>query len=93
MIDLQVEFTKMFFPPKKKLISSINYYVGKTSQRFHVRIDQHVPKILKSWFDGRSEKPAKKYFSGVLPKIDFFLSKYTPVFTGSLSITEQVICS
>ena len=40
-------------------------YVGKTSQRFHVRIDQHVPKILKSWFGGRSEKPTKKYFSPI----------------------------
>ncbi len=39
--------------------------MGKTSQRFHVRIDQHVPKILKSWFDGRSEKLAKKYFSAI----------------------------
>ena len=34
-------------------------YVGKTSQRFHIRINQHVPKILKCWFDGHSEKPAK----------------------------------
>ena len=40
-------------------------YVGKTSQRFHVRIDQHVPKVLKKWFDGRSEKPTKKYFSAI----------------------------
>ena len=40
-------------------------YVEKTSQRFHVRIDQHVPKFLKSWFDGRSEKPTKKKFSAI----------------------------
>ena len=38
-------------------------YEGKSSERFLVRINQHVPKTLKSWFDGRSEKPAKKYFS------------------------------
>ena len=40
-------------------------YVGRTSQRFHVGIDKHVVKILKSWFDGRSEKPRKKYFSAI----------------------------
>ena len=40
-------------------------YVGKTSQRFHVRIDQHVPKVLNKWFNGRSEKPTKKYFSAI----------------------------
>ena len=35
---------------------------GKIFQRFQVRIDQRVPKILKSWFDGRSKIPVKKYF-------------------------------
>ena len=59
-----MEFTKMFFPPKKKVTSSINLvvtvvYKGKTSQRFHVRIIQHALKILKSWFDGCLEKTAK----------------------------------
>ena len=42
-----------------------NDYVGKTSQRFHVRIDQHVLKVLTSWFDGRSEKPTKKYLLAI----------------------------
>ena len=37
----------------------------KISQRFHVRIDQHVTKVLKSWFDGRSEKQTKKYFAAI----------------------------
>jgi len=37
--------------------------VEKTSQKLQVTIDQHVPKILKSWFDGHSEKHVKKYFS------------------------------
>ena len=62
----------MFLPTKKKSnnIYKLSYhcgsdYVGKISQRFHVRIDQHVPKILKSWFDGHSEKPVKNHFSSV----------------------------
>ena len=40
-------------------------YTGKRSQRFHVRIDQHVTKIFKSLFHGRLEKPAKKYLSAI----------------------------
>ena len=31
----------------------------------HLRIYQHVQKILKSWFDGRSENPTKNYFSAI----------------------------
>ena len=55
LIDLYMEFIKMFLPPKKSNIIykfSCHYgsdYVGKTSKRFHVRIDQHV---LKSWKAG-----------------------------------------
>ena len=37
-------------------------YVVKTSQTFHVWIDQNDPKVFNSWFDG---KPAKKYFSAI----------------------------
>ena len=40
-------------------------YVGKTSQSFYVRTNQHVPKFLKTWFDGRSKKPTKRYFSAI----------------------------
>ena len=34
--------------------------MGKTSQRFNVRTDQHQ-KILKSWFDGSLVKPAENF--------------------------------
>ena len=34
-------------------------YMGKTSQRFNVKISQHVPKILKIWYDGRPENLQK----------------------------------
>ena len=61
---------KDVFPSKNKVTLSINLFVTvlvttweKTFQRFHVTIDQHVPKIFKSWFDGNSEIPAEKYFS------------------------------
>ena len=28
-------------------------------------MDPHVPKILKSWFEGHLDKPEKNYFSAV----------------------------
>ena len=40
-------------------------YVGKTSQRFHLRINQHVPKIIRSWINGTSAQPKKNYFSAI----------------------------
>ena len=57
-------------PGKKYIIYKFNChcgtdYVGKTSQKFHVRIDQHVLKILNSWFDVLLENSATKYFSAI----------------------------
>ena len=46
------QYTKLF----------LNEQSRKQSQSIHVRIDQHVPKILKSWFDGRSDKPTKSNY-------------------------------
>ena len=40
-------------------------YVGKTSQRFHLRIDQHVPKVIRNWINGTSAQPKKNYFSAI----------------------------
>ena len=68
-----MEFKEVFLPPKKKVTSTINLvvtlivsdYLGKTSQRFHAKIDQHVPKFLKSWFDRHLNKSAEKYFSAI----------------------------
>merc|ERR1719320_2118308 len=36
-----------------------------TTTVFHVGVDQHVPRILRGWFDGRSEKPTEKCFSAI----------------------------
>jgi len=41
-------------------------YVGKTSQRFHIRQNQHVPKIIKKWMAG-GEKADKSYFCNWQP--------------------------
>ena len=34
-------------------------YIGRTSQRFHLRRDQHVSKILRNWMAKRGNKPTK----------------------------------
>ena len=33
-------------------------YVGRTSQRFHIRRDQHVTKSLRNWLINGNDKPA-----------------------------------
>ena len=35
-------------------------YVGRTSQRFHIRRDQHVTKILRTWMDKNLNKPTNR---------------------------------
>ena len=37
-------------------------YVGRTSQRFHIRRDQHVPKLLRNWIDGNSPRPFHRHY-------------------------------
>ena len=39
-------------------------YVGKSSQKFHLRQNQHVPKTIKKWMAG-GEKPEKIYFYSI----------------------------
>ena len=41
-------------------------YVGRTSQRFHLRRDQHVPKMIKDWVNGKSPRPFhRQYFTSI----------------------------
>ena len=34
-------------------------YIGRTSQRFHLRRDQYVSKFLRKWMANRGNKPTK----------------------------------
>ena len=36
--------------------------MGRTSQRFHIRRDQHVPKLLRNWIDGNSPRPFHRHY-------------------------------
>ena len=38
-------------------------YVGKTSQRFHLRINQHVPKVIRNLINDTSAQPKENCFS------------------------------
>ena len=41
-------------------------YVGRTSQRFHLRRDQHVPNNIRKWMqDLDSRKPSANYFTAI----------------------------
>ena len=35
-------------------------YIGRTSQRFHIRRDQHVSKFFRSWMDTDLKKPSNR---------------------------------
>ena len=55
----------MLLPIPKRITLSINLsvtvtvYIGRTSQRFHLRRDQHVSKSLRNWMAKRGNKPTK----------------------------------
>ena len=34
-------------------------YIGRTSQRFHIRRDQHISKALRNWMSNGQNKPTK----------------------------------
>ena len=41
-------------------------YLGRTSQRFHLRRSQHVPKIIMDWINGNSPRPNhRQYFTAI----------------------------
>ena len=41
-------------------------YVGRTSQRFHLRRDQHIPNNIRRWMqDLGSKKPSASYFTAI----------------------------
>ena len=41
-------------------------YLGRTSQRFHLRKDQHIPRNLRNWIEGNSPRPFhRKYFTAI----------------------------
>jgi hypothetical protein len=41
-------------------------YVGRTSQRFHLRRDQHVPNNIRKWMeDQQRRKPSANYFTAI----------------------------
>ena len=37
-------------------------YVGRSSQRFHLRISQHVPRMIKDWIDNKTLRPTDRYY-------------------------------
>ena len=37
-------------------------YVGRSSQRFHRRIAQHVPRMIKDWINNKSMRPTDRYY-------------------------------
>ena len=40
-------------------------YVGRTSRRFHQRINDHVPRNIRDWIAGNRRKPRADYFTAI----------------------------
>ena len=40
-------------------------YIGRSSQRFHRRREQHIPSNIRDWIEGKRRKPSASYFTAI----------------------------